>query len=677
MTRRNATAGNDSTQKVIGLVRPPVYRLAVILLAVMCFGVCACSALVSNQDAGPQIEDDADIPARSQAVTIISFTASPKPAYVGEEVTFWANASTNTGTTLTFTIFFDALLPGSPVPLPNPDSGVSVNVTGNPGSVVQTFTYNSLGNFTYPEDPTASYYYARLWVDDGTYNVSRMFTMIVKLNSPPEFITIPQNAYVDAGEVLNMSVSVMDVDDEPIDVLWEFGDGATATNTTDGTYEDRYVNQTHAWNPEVEQGTGGYTIEYRPNVTISDQLDNNVTLSSTIYVYVPVNRIATISLAASASRIEPGESVSFYANATDPEGDSLTWTFNYSDGTVDVFHTNTTDPGTLVWCNVTHVFEEVGNYTVQMNVSDAIGENQVWPHNTSATVSVVVAENLMPGVVMAINVVPGSIIINATAGYLDVYLSVSAWEPDGEDLIVSWYLDDAADPVVNVSDGGTAWYDFVQIMRLTETRAYNVTVVITDGYPGHEITLHKTLNATSDNMPPTLSDFVFFYEAGEYALPGEEIEFMLIISDREQDVIEVVIDFGDDTPLLHVNLTEFVGRSTTYNFTHSYQYPGVYEITLWFSDNKIGLFQELHTKTITVEVTVEDAFVEKVVIWDWWDYTSLALVFAIPVLVVVRMYFLKRRMARLEREGLTLEEARMKSDEMMLRRLLEGGEGGE
>ncbi|MGB2581320.1 MAG: hypothetical protein WBD03_02485, partial [Thermoplasmata archaeon] len=72
-------------------------------------------------------------------MSVTSFKASPNPAYVGEEVTFFANASSSTSSTLRFTIFYDAYI--LPFPTVNPASAVTVNDTGNPGNVVQKFTY--------------------------------------------------------------------------------------------------------------------------------------------------------------------------------------------------------------------------------------------------------------------------------------------------------------------------------------------------------------------------------------------------------------------------------------------------------------------------------------------------------------------------------------------------------
>jgi hypothetical protein len=241
---------------------------------------------------------------------------------------------------------------------------------------------------------------------------------------------------------------------------------------------------------------------------------------------------------------------------------------------------------------------------------------------------------------------------------------------------VSWYINDAADPVVNVSSGGTDMNEFVQVLTVTEPGNYNASVVVTDGYEDHEYTITAVLFVTTDNMPPRLKSFNSSYAYSGHAVPDEEVEFMIWIYDREHDPVEVIIDFGDDSPVLHFNLTEYVDRNATYNFTHAYQYSGVYNIHIWFSDNKIGAYPELHTKEATVEFLVREIYVAEAVVWDWWDYTSLGMVFAIPAMVAVRMVIINRRMHRLEREGLTLEEARIKNEAMLLDRLLKGGDGG-
>ena len=653
-----------------GSVRLPVNRIAVCVLFAMFVIAVNSMAFGCWKVQEPLDEPDPSVPASSLAVSDVTFAASPNPAYVGEEVTFWANASSTTGS-LTFTIYFDAYRYPYDGTL-NPDSGVSVNVTGSPGNVVQKFTYNTLGNFTV-EDET--YVVAALYIDDGISNLPySILPVYLRLNGPPEFITAPTDDGTLAYVPLNLSIEVMDDDNDPIDILWEFGDGTEASNTTDGTREDRYVNQTHTWRPYVEPGTGGYSIEYKMNVTIADSFDNSVMLNATITVTVPDNGIPKIALASSSKKIQPEEVLVLWANATDPEGDPLTWTFNYSDGTTDVVHTDWTEPGTLVWCNMTHIYDEVGNYTITMHVSDALGENQVFPHNVSTGVGVTVAINRAPFATSVITVSPESPEIDAMIGFVDVCLSIQANDLDGDILTASWYINDAVDPVVNISAGGTCVYEFIQVMTITEPGSYNVSVVVTDGHEGHEITITRIINATSNNLPPVLLAFEFAYASGEHAIPLEEIEFLIVISDPEQDPIQVTFEFGDDSPRQHFNLSDYVNGNITLMIAHVYEDIGVYQAILRFTDNKIGILN--HSKVVpSALITVKEVYIAEVTEWDWWDYTSLSIVFAVPITIGIWMHVLKRKTLRLERQGMTLEEARMKDEAMLTERLLRGGEG--
>jgi hypothetical protein len=136
----------------------------------------------------------------------------------------------------------------------------------------------------------------------------------------------------------------------------------------------------------------------------------------------------------------------------------------------------------------------------------------------------------------------------------------------------------------------------------------------------------------------------------------------MVIRDVDLDAIEVVIDFGDNSSRLYLNLTEFVDGNLTYTFSHIYTKVGNYTITIWYTDNKIGLFQ--HDKEYTTFITIEEPLVVEVVAWDWWDYFTLSLVALAPVLVVLRFAVISRRRKSLEAEGMTLEEWKLVTSEL-------------
>jgi hypothetical protein len=159
-----------------------------------------------------------------------------------------------------------------------------------------------------------------------------------------------------------------------------------------------------------------------------------------------------------------------------------------------------------------------------------------------------------------------------------------------------------------------------------------------------------------------MASFDYSLSGGTNARVNETLNFTMVIHDAELDSIEVVIDFGDNSSRLYLNLTEFVNGNLTYIFTHVYSKVGSYSITIWYTDNKIGLF--LHNKEFTTSVTIEEPIVVEVRIWDWWDYFTLSLVALAPVLVVLRIAVISRRRKSVEAEGMTLEEWKLITSEV-------------
>jgi hypothetical protein len=74
--------------------------------------------------------------------TIANFVAVPDYVNPGDEITFYANASSDDPlATLQFVIYYDSLLADYSN---NTQSPMSVNYTATPGSVVTKFTYDAV-----------------------------------------------------------------------------------------------------------------------------------------------------------------------------------------------------------------------------------------------------------------------------------------------------------------------------------------------------------------------------------------------------------------------------------------------------------------------------------------------------------------------------------------------------
>lgn len=634
---------------------------AVILVSVLLLST---SVMSISGSLGTHSGRDAERGAHTSDFSSLTLEASPSAAFVNDTITFYANASsTNLGATLIFTIFYSQYLyPDFSI---NAESPVTVNTTGSPGQVVQTHVYNQTGNWTDQPDP---YYYVELWVDDGFTNESYLMTVSVSVyvppvNTPPTFKSYPAcPPGTRANESKIISAFVADEDSDTITMFWEFGDGTNATNVTVATPGGVYFNQTHAWNPPRIPGEGNYTVSYQMNVSLSDGINPQVNYSTPANIAVPLNRPPDIAASASKTTISQMDQVNFTANASDYEGDPLTWTFNFSDGTVEVFHTGYTPPRQLVWQNATHAFASVRTYEVNISVTDI-----VWPtpiplfHNVTQPLLITVATNTPP-VVGPINTRPGAPLINGTLGYVDVTLSVQAGDHEGDIVTVTWDLG-GGDIRTNVTGGGIGVaYRLFQTVRFIEVGSYTVSLTATDGRLGHAVTRVVMVNVSSNNMPP---DLLYFdkgkYSGRDFAAPNETVIITIILTDLEHDSLQMSLDFGDGSPMMYwSNLTNYTNGNITIKVNHVYVKIGNYTAILLLTDNKIGLFN--HTLTYTLPIDVD---VPRVVVhmnWDWWDYTSLGLFLMIPIGSIAWVVMLRRQRKKIEDQGMSYDEWRLKKE---------------
>jgi len=505
-------------------------------------------------------------------------------------------------------------------------------------------------------------------IDGASSSDGELVAGVMATGTPPVFVSEPKepttgNAYAK----ITFTAIVKDVDGDTLNLTWEWGDGTpNGTTATGPAGSNTIVTNSHYYNLTLEQGRGGYKVYLTMNLTLDDGNGNLVTAVTSVEITMPANSSPQIiDLSGPTVIVEPGEEVVITANASDPEGESLTWTFAFNNSveTYDyvVNHTAATAPGEVVECIILYTFSAPGSYSVTLNLSDALPPYQVWPHNLSANLAVTVVANSIPNVLTTINVDPDSPLVQSGVGYVVVNYSIQASDPDGDVLTVTWDFDDGTALVVNTSAGGTIQYEFIEHRNYTEAGEFNVSVVVTDGRAGHEVTVYRNILVSSNNRPPDIASFAYLLSGGVTARANETINFTLVIQDAEFDAIEVVIDFGDNSTRLYLNLSSYSEGNLTASFTHVYSEQGNYTITILYTDNKIGLFE--HHKNYTSAFQVSEPITGEVRIWDWWDYFTLSLVFVIPIIVVVEYLLVARRRKVVEAQGLSLEEYKLITSE--------------
>jgi|GEM_PF-1935964 len=582
--------------------------------------------------------------------------ASSYNASVNDSITFHANASSDDpSATLIFTIFYDYYQSLYPLIL-NPSSPVTVSTTGSPGSVATSLAYDHPGNLTLAGRP---YFWVIVFVDDGMENVSASIQVYVSLpQTAPYFLPKPDPFVANAGTTQNILIRVVDNQSDVVTVFWDFGDGTNATNVTAASPEPGVqLMQSHAWNPMIP-GKGDYNKTYFLNLSLSDGFHPPVNSSTPITIVVPTNKPPSIldpGVTASRSLAIPMDQINFTAATSDPEGDNLTWTYNYADGFAEVYRTPRAAPNMLVWKNATHSFALPGNYTVYLSVSDALVPNQIGSHNV--TVSTVVQIRLnVPPTAKSLNVEPSSPVINSTLGYVNVTLSVEALDHDGDNFTLTWDFGVFGTRTnYSVGDAAQRMNDFTkyrQLITFTAIGSYNFYVTIADGLPGHEVRLTAVANVSSTNRAPSILDFEHApYSLGDFAAANESVEFKVVITDRERDTIELIWDFGDGGAKHYMNRSDYdaKGNLTVY-VNHTFALRGNYTLKLIVTDNKVGgAFNHTLNTSMPIKVSVRPpAVVQR---WTWWDTTSLSMFVTIPILLVLWGFigmYRRRRMEMIE-----------------------------
>ena len=534
--------------------------------------------------------------------------------------------------------------------------------------------------------PSATVFLLGIGNGGGTQELAEKTAYALGTGNPPTFRVTPEDPKVgDYGVPIGFRVVVNDTDDDNLNVTWDWGDGVIETNLTPPAKTLQVVQRDHAYYPATygEWSSENYTL----NISLDDGNGNIVWDLTTVSITRPFNYSPTIieitvSPMAPKIRVNPGDEVTIVANASDPEGDPLNWTYKFSDSVsqYDVLYdyTSGTAPGETVQSSISCTFSAVGNYTIRLNLSDAPAPYDVKPHNVSMDISLEVHANVAPGaaeVGEVISVDPNGPVVRSEVGYQLVTFNMSAYDDDGDAMTATWDFDDGTPLVIQTSPGGTASsYQFSVQRNYTDAGFSNVSVTVTDGIPGHEISRTAFVQINSTNRPPVLSVIEYNLSKGTSGMINEIINFTLVFTDPEGNPIQVVIDFGDNSSRLYFNLTDLVANNVTLTFNHSYANPGTYEVKIWYTDNKTGWFDHERLYNATpFEIKAPVAIVTHS--WSWWDYTSLGLICMIPIVIVIRFAQASRRRKVIEEQG-------MSYDEWMLRKSLDaeesssGKEGG-
>ena len=383
-------------------------------------------------------------------------------------------------------------------------------------------------------------------------------------NTAPEagLTANPSSGTAPLPVTFSVSVSDADATDSPTYDL-DFGDGTThATGSESGDVSHTYA------------AAGSYTA----TLTVTDGQASD-TATQTITVTDQPNTAPTAALTGPATATT-NAAVSFDGSgSSDPDGDTLSYTFDLGDGTV---------VGPDAGSSVNHAYAAAGEYTVTLSVSDGRGGV-----STDAHAITVEDEELPPTEIDA------RLSSDTTGGEIPLTVNFNATGstgPEGSTLDYTFVFGDGTQSArqvtpwashtyeaagtynayVIVTDGG-ANSDVSETVVITAT----VTVVVT---PGQETDAELTANPSSGTAPLTVD-----FDASQ-SLPADGAT-----------LTNYRFDFDDGTSAV---------SGTAATVRHVYTEPGDYEALLTVTDSDGGT----STATVTIHVGSADETTAQLVI---------------------------------------------------------------
>ena len=177
-------------------------------------------------------------------------------------------------------------------------------------------------------------------VSDGEFTTVKEFEMIVENMAPALEVSFDNEA--DEGSELSFAAQVNDVASDDVTVTWTFADGSRVEGTfAQYTFRDN----------------GEYLV-----VVVAEDEDGGTTMEQLLVI---INNVApSFTQFVMPSGAEEGEALDFMVSATDPGDDTITYTFNFGDGTAIMM----TPDG-----NISHKFADGDTFTIVICAQDEDG----------------------------------------------------------------------------------------------------------------------------------------------------------------------------------------------------------------------------------------------------------------------------------------------------------------
>jgi ABC-type transport system substrate-binding protein len=448
------------------------------------------------------------------------------------------------------------------------------------------------GDTTVPEQVTFSHTYSALATDldlvitawDGQPNHEVATSALVDVLEQPDYGPV-----IVGGSLVGTPASPVYVDQE---VAWTVQASDAETDETgelkftwvwdDGTYDVSFQTpadlgavvtdeQTHTWTD-----IGTMLVEVWVFDGFEDDETSTIHNVSATKTYSVIENTAPYSLSAPDILWTPDSWATVTGSAIDDDPDTLTFTWEWDDGTFNVTSALNTDPGTQVSSSVKHMWDADGTYDVTLWVDDGNG------HNVSLAVTATISGNPGPTALTAVQD-PDPALVDE-----EITFAVSASDANSDALTMTLVFGDGELAVATTAGGTTEAQTSSFTHTYTTEGPFSATLYADDGTTNSSLAF--TVRVVANEAPEiTLqSSFSAQFNVSFEISPIE-------VSDADGDEVTVWYDWGDDTPMTMGETADY------YSASHTYMELGQFTVTA-YADDGMG-----HNSTATVVVTVTES----------------------------------------------------------------------
>ncbi len=515
--------------------------------------------------------------------------------------------------------------------------------------------------FPLNESPRTVDISVHVWIDDGVgHNVSYNSTaeFYIAFDDPPRVrIDSPTVGSVwKVGEAVRMVGNVTDAEGDPTTAYWDFDNRTDSTGIGDPTRntDANGTTATHAYSSPGLYNITLWATDGDKELCFDAYCTTFLThwRNSIIPVQVLYNRPPVIALSNATGQL--GQPVLLRAAVYDPDGDNMTVTWVFGDGSPNATNVTGSSPRVLPQVFAVaqeHIYSGAGSHNLSLYVSD--GNVTVTQTQTVFVQSFNRPPVLLSGRVSRLN---GTTARNNTFRINEtVVVTAMVYDPENDTLNASidWGDGVRSNQTIDLKTASNCALDnlsrkicpvsFSHVyasIGSSDSRNYTVLVTITD----NKVFMHynsatgkwETLNHTAQ-LPVVL--FITNFQAQGLPLT------VALSADSTNGTVPFTVAFtatpsGGTPPYSFRWDFGDGGASGLQNPSHTYEAAGTYTVTLAVRDGEARTI----TKTIAIKATSPGTTVSSAGIPPWVLYVAVASVAAVVAVVGVLLW--RRRKAR-------------------------------